>query len=98
MIAAAEKRRILATAEISTAIAGLVLVNGLSPRQVGGDVSMVQIANIAYGPTILPTLPSKWRVVKLLVGGGMVLDSGAHFTDDATSLANPKGILLYEHD
>jgi predicted dehydrogenase len=46
-----------------------------------GDVRLANIQSINYGPFDFTRPAAKWRGVKLLTGGGMIMDSGAHFTD-----------------
>jgi predicted dehydrogenase len=46
-----------------------------------GEVRLGNIQSINYGPFDFTKPAAKWRGIKLLTGGGMIMDSGAHFTD-----------------
>ena len=46
-----------------------------------GEVRLANIQSISYGPFDFSRPAAKWRGIKLLTGGGMIMDSGAHFTD-----------------
>ncbi len=46
-----------------------------------GDVHLANIQSINYRPFDFTRSAAKWRGIKLLTGGGMIMDSGAHFTD-----------------
>jgi len=46
-----------------------------------GEVRLANIQSINYGPFDFTRPAAKWRGIKLLTGGGMIMDSGAHFTD-----------------
>jgi predicted dehydrogenase len=46
-----------------------------------GEVRLANIQSINYGPYDFTRPAAKWRGIKLLTGGGMIMDSGAHFTD-----------------
>lgn len=83
MIETARKaKRVLATAEnirrYSWARSGRWAV---SQAKLAGDIVAADITNVAYGLFDVNNPAFKWRLVKLLVGGGMIMDSGAHFTD-----------------
>jgi predicted dehydrogenase len=53
----------------------------LNERKLIGDVRRVAIHSTGYGPFDYDNPAFKWRGVKVLTGGGMILDSGAHFAD-----------------
>jgi predicted dehydrogenase len=53
----------------------------LNERKLIGDLRRVAIHSTGYGPFDYDNPAFKWRGVKLLTGGGMILDSGAHFAD-----------------
>ncbi len=53
----------------------------LLEKKVIGDIRAVHVTYITSQPFDLTKPAMKWRVVKNLVGGGMIMDSGAHFTD-----------------
>ncbi len=79
---AGKNKRILATAENIRRYAWARSGKWAATQQkLAGDVVAVDIANMAYGPFDASNPAMKWRMVKLLVGGGMIMDSGAHFTD-----------------
>lgn len=83
IIEAAEKNeRILSTGEnirrYLTARAGNWALN---ERRLIGDVRLVDIQMIKYGPFDYGNPALKWRGIKRLTGGGMIMDSGAHFGD-----------------
>ncbi len=83
LIAAAGKnKKVLATAEnIRRYLAARAMKWALIEKQVIGDVRSVLVQHLAHGPFDYELPMFKWRGVKLLVGGGMIMDSGAHFTD-----------------
>lgn len=80
--AARKNSRILATAEntrrclSSRACRWAVAEAGLIGRPMAGDVM-----SIRYSPFPIDDPKFKWRSVKALTGGGMIMDSGAHFAD-----------------
>ena len=53
----------------------------LNERRLIGDLRRVAIHSTGYQPFDYDNPAFKWRGVKLLTGGGMILDSGAHFAD-----------------
>lgn len=53
----------------------------LNERRLIGDVRRVAIHSTGYQPFDYDNPAFKWRGVKALTGGGMILDSGAHFAD-----------------
>ncbi|MBN1136497.1 MAG: Gfo/Idh/MocA family oxidoreductase [Anaerolineae bacterium] len=53
----------------------------INVRRLIGDVRLVTIQAINYGPFDMTHYATKWRVIKALTGGGMIMDSGAHFGD-----------------
>jgi UDP-N-acetyl-2-amino-2-deoxyglucuronate dehydrogenase len=46
-----------------------------------GDVRLVDVQMIMHGPFDYTKAAAKWRGIKRLTGGGMIMDSGAHFAD-----------------
>lgn len=46
-----------------------------------GDMRLVTVQSINYRPFDYQNPAAKWRGIKLLTGGGMIMDSGAHFAD-----------------
>jgi len=83
IIEAAEKnKRILATAENIRRYAWTRSGKWAATQEkLAGEIAMVDVTNVAYGPFDASNPAMKWRMVKLLVGGGMIMDSGAHLAD-----------------
>ena len=83
MIEAAKKHgRILATAEnIRRCLSPRACRWALIEKRMIGDVRFVDIQAVNYSPFDFKSPAMKWRGVKLLTGGGMIMDSGAHLTD-----------------
>ena len=46
-----------------------------------GDIHTVDVRQVAYGPFDYSNPAMKWRAFKITNGGGMIMDSGAHFAD-----------------
>ena len=46
-----------------------------------GDVRFADVQAVSRAPFDFTQPALKWRGVKLLTGGGMIMDTGAHFTD-----------------
>lgn len=80
--AAEANKRILATAEntrrclASRACRWAVSEAGLIGTPLAGDVMVIR-----YAPLNVDDPKFKWRGIKVLTGGGMIFDSGAHFAD-----------------
>jgi predicted dehydrogenase len=53
----------------------------LNERRLIGDVRLVNVQMIAHKPFDFTRPAAKWRGIKRLTGGGMIMDSGAHFAD-----------------
>jgi predicted dehydrogenase len=53
----------------------------LNERRLIGDLRRVAIHSTGYQPFDYDNPAFKWRGVRALTGGGMILDSGAHFAD-----------------
>lgn len=53
----------------------------LRDQRLIGDVRLVNVQMISYGPFDFTRPAAKWRGIKCLTGGGMIMDSGAHFGD-----------------
>ena len=83
IIATAEKHgRVLATGEnIRRYLTARSCVWALNEQRLIGDVQLVSVQAIDYKPFDYADPTMKWRGVKLLTGGGMIMDSGAHFAD-----------------
>jgi predicted dehydrogenase len=83
IIAAAEKSgSVLATGE--NVRRGLTSRAGnwaLNVQKLIGDVRLVNIQMITNKPFDFTRPATKWRGIKRLTGGGMIMDSGAHFGD-----------------
>jgi len=83
IIAAAKANdRIVAVAEqvrrFTTARASNWAIN---TQKLIGDLRLVQIESLSYAPFDWTNPAAKWRGIKNLTGGGMIMDSGAHFAD-----------------
>ncbi len=77
-----EHGRVLATAEnIRRSPGARACAWAIRERRLIGDIHAVHVQNISYKPFDIDKPQFKWRVLKNLVGGGMIMDSGAHFTD-----------------
>jgi predicted dehydrogenase len=80
--AADTHRRLLATGEnVRRDLASRACVWAINQQGLIGDVRMVSVQAIQHGPFDYEKPAMKWRGVKLLTGGGMIMDSGAHFAD-----------------
>ncbi len=83
MIAAAERaQRILATAEnVRRDLAPRAWTWALREQKLAGDIHLGVVQAVAFRLFNLEDSAFVWRNVKLLGGGGMIMDSGAHFAD-----------------
>ena len=83
IIEAAEKNdRIVATAEnIRRYITARSIEWAINGAKMIGDVRMLFVLDVGLSPFPVDNPPMKWRAIKLLGGGGMIMDSGAHFAD-----------------
>ena len=83
IIEAAEKNdRILATGENARRyLTARACEWALNERRLIGDVRLVNVQMIAHKPFDYTKPATKWRGIKRLTGGGMIMDSGAHFGD-----------------
>ena len=80
--AAETHRRVLATGEnIRRDLASRACAWAINRRRLIGDVRLVSVQAVQHGPFDYENPALKWRWVKLLTGGGMIMDSGAHFAD-----------------
>jgi predicted dehydrogenase len=80
--AADRNRRVLATGEnVRRYPTARACTWAIREQALIGDVRMANIQSINYGPFDFTRPAAKWRGIKLLTGGGMIMDSGAHFTD-----------------
>jgi predicted dehydrogenase len=74
--------RLLATSEnVRRDLASRACTWAINQRRLIGDVRLVSVQAIQHGPFDYEKPAMKWRGVKLLTGGGMIMDSGAHFAD-----------------
>ncbi len=79
---ARRKKVILASAEnIRRYLTARATSWALTRARLIGEVKLVTVSHLSYGPFDYENPAFKWRGVKLLVGGGMIMDSGAHFAD-----------------
>ena len=53
----------------------------LMERKLVGDLRFAVVQSVDNGPFDYSSSQFKWRGINLLVGGGMIMDSGAHFAD-----------------
>ena len=83
IIAAGERnQRIVATAEqIRRCQNSRAAKWALTSRKLIGDLRFAVVQSVNNGLLDFSTSQFKWRGIKLLVGGGMIMDSGAHFAD-----------------
>jgi UDP-N-acetyl-2-amino-2-deoxyglucuronate dehydrogenase len=80
--AAEENSRVLATGEnIRRYPTARSCEWAINQKGLIGEVRLVDIQRINYGPFNYENPAAKWRGVKRLTGGGMIMDSGAHFGD-----------------
>jgi predicted dehydrogenase len=74
--------RILATGEnIRRYLAARAWSWAIRDKKLIGDVRLVNVQSLNYQPFNYSTYAMKWRGLTLLSGGGMIMDSGAHFAD-----------------
>ncbi|MCM8769882.1 MAG: Gfo/Idh/MocA family oxidoreductase, partial [Candidatus Omnitrophica bacterium] len=79
---AKEKKVVLASAEnVRRYLAARATAWAVKQAKWIGECQLVSVAHFSYGPFDYENSAFKWRGVKLLVGGGMIMDSGAHFAD-----------------
>jgi len=83
IIEAAEKHdRVLACAEnVRRDMPARACEWAINTKRLIGDVRLVNIQHISLQPFDYERPAFKWRGLKLLTGGGMIMDSGAHFGD-----------------
>lgn len=75
-------RRIVATAEqVRRCQNSRAAEWAINRRKLIGDVRFAIVQSVDNGAFNYESSQFKWRGIKLLVGGGMIMDSGAHFTD-----------------
>ncbi len=91
IIAAAEEEgRILATGEnVRRDLAARACAWAIKEQGLIGDVRLVVVQAINRRPFDYTSYAMKWRGLKLLTGGGMIMDSGAHFGDMVQVLFGP---------
>jgi len=83
IIAAAEKYgRVLAYGEnVRRYLPARACTWAIHARRMIGDVRLVNIHSVERAPFDYDRAAFKWRGSKLLTGGGMIMDSGAHLAD-----------------
>jgi predicted dehydrogenase len=83
IIEAAERNdRVLATGEnVRRDLTARSCTWAINERRLIGDVRLVTIQAVNHAPFDFSRSAAKWRGIKLLTGGGMIMDSGAHFAD-----------------
>ena len=80
--AAQQNKRVLATAEnIRRYLTARSCAWAINQQHLIGDVRLVNAQSISYNLFDYDNPAFKWRGVKVLTGGGMIMDSGAHFAD-----------------
>jgi UDP-N-acetyl-2-amino-2-deoxyglucuronate dehydrogenase len=80
--AARDNDRVLATGEnVRRDLTARSCNWAINERRLIGDVRLVSIQAINHRPFDFTHPAAKWRGIKLLTGGGMIMDSGAHFAD-----------------
>ena len=80
--AARRNNRILATAEnVRRGLSARAWAWAIKEQKLAGDIKEVHIADLSYGEYDYENPIMKWRGLKLLTGGGMIMDGGAHFAD-----------------
>lgn len=80
--AAKQHDRVLATAEnIRRYLPPRSCEWAINKEKIIGDVQAVDVRFINHFPIDYTNRRAKWRAVKSLSGGGMIMDSGAHFAD-----------------
>lgn len=91
IIAAAERNdRVLALAEqVRRCLASRACTWAIQEQRLIGDVRMVVVQSVSHQPFNFTHYATKWRGLKLLSGGGMIMDSGAHFADMVQVLFGP---------
>ena len=79
---AAQHGRVLATGEHTRRAPGARSAAwALVEKKLIGEPLFAHVHTFRYGPLDFDQPMFKWRGVRLLAGGGMILDSGAHFAD-----------------
>ncbi len=83
IIAAAEKHgRVLAYGEnVRRYLPARACTWAIRERRLIGDVRLVNIHSVERAPFQYDRAAFKWRGSRLLTGGGMIMDSGAHLAD-----------------
>ncbi len=91
IIAAAQRaRRIVATAEnVRRDLAARAATWAITEAKLIGEPVTGSVLAFSREPLPLEQPAFKWRARKLLTGGGMIMDSGAHFTDMMLRLFGP---------
>lgn len=80
--AAKKHKRVLATAEqVRRTLGARACRWALCEAELIGKPRFADIQFIYNGPIQVDKPMFKWRALKLLTGGGMIMDSGAHFSD-----------------
>lgn len=84
------RRRVVATAEQVRRCQNSRAAHwALNQRRLIGDLRFAIVQSADNGAFNYDLSAFKWRGVNLLVGGGMIMDSGAHFTDMVQHLFGP---------
>ena len=81
---------ILATGEnIRRGLSARACAWALTAARLIGDVRMVNVQLVSHSPFDYTRPAAKWRGIKRLTGGGMIMDSGAHLADMVQVLFGP---------
>jgi predicted dehydrogenase len=81
---------ILATGEnIRRGLSARACAWALTTARLVGDLRMVNVQLISHSPFDYTRPAAKWRGIKRLTGGGMIMDSGAHLADMVQVLFGP---------
>jgi len=83
IIAAGKKAgRVVATAEQVRRLPSCRAFRwAIAEKKMIGEVRAVHTSQVMNNPLDLSKPAMRWRAVKLLTGGGMIMDSGAHYAD-----------------
>ncbi len=80
--AADTHERVLATGEnVRRYLSSRAFTWAITEEKMMGDILLANIQSLDYRPSTYESPAAKWRGIKLLSGGGMIMDSGAHFAD-----------------
>lgn len=88
--AAARAQRIVATAEnVRRDLSVRAATWAITEARLIGEPVAASVRAFGYDPLPIERPAFQWRALKRLTGGGMIMDSGAHFTDMLLLLFGP---------